>query len=167
MVRAAAKNHPSVAVVTSPHRYGDVLSAVKTGGFDLTTRKRLAAEAFQHTAAYDVAVASWFASEYAPVDASRFPDFLGATWERAHTLRYGENPHQPAALYTSGAAWSRGGRAAARQGDVVQQLHGHGRRAPCRVRPRGPLRRDHQARQPVRHRDRLERRRGAPQGARL
>ncbi|MET9035771.1 bifunctional phosphoribosylaminoimidazolecarboxamide formyltransferase/IMP cyclohydrolase [Streptomyces mirabilis] len=114
MVRAAAKNHPSVAVVTSPHRYGDVLSAVKTGGFDLTTRKRLAAEAFQHTAAYDVAVASWFASEYAPVDASRFPDFLGATWERAHTLRYGENPHQPAALYTSGA----GGLAEA------EQLHG-------------------------------------------
>ncbi|MGW1502706.1 bifunctional phosphoribosylaminoimidazolecarboxamide formyltransferase/IMP cyclohydrolase [Streptomyces mirabilis] len=114
MVRAAAKNHPSVAVVTSPDRYGDVLSAVKTGGFDLTTRKRLAAEAFQHTAAYDVAVASWFASEYAPVDASRFPDFLGATWERAHTLRYGENPHQPAALYTSHA----GGLAEA------EQLHG-------------------------------------------
>lgn len=114
MVRAAAKNHPSVAVVTSPDRYGDVLSAVKSGGFDLTTRKRLAAEAFQHTAAYDVAVASWFASEYAPVDASRFPDFLGATWERSHTLRYGENPHQPAALYTSGA----GGLAEA------EQLHG-------------------------------------------
>ncbi len=101
MVRAAAKNHPSVAVVTSPARYADVLSAVKDGGFDLAARKRLAAEAFQHTAAYDVAVASWFASEYAPVDDSSFPDFLGATYERAHTLRYGENPHQPAALYTS------------------------------------------------------------------
>src|SRR5215210_7362700 len=60
MVRAAAKNHPSVAVVTSPARYGDVLAAVKDGGFDLGTRKRLAAEAFQHTASYDVAVASWF-----------------------------------------------------------------------------------------------------------
>ncbi len=94
MVRAAAKNHPSVAVVTSPARYGDVLAAVRAGGFDLATRKRLAAEAFQHTAAYDVAVASWFASEYAPVDDSRFPDFLGATWERKNTLRYGENPHQ-------------------------------------------------------------------------
>ncbi|CAM5496511.1 bifunctional phosphoribosylaminoimidazolecarboxamide formyltransferase/IMP cyclohydrolase [Streptomyces purpurascens] len=101
MVRAAAKNHPSVAVVTSPARYADVLSAVQNGGFDLDTRKRLAAEAFQHTAAYDVAVASWFASSYAPVDESRFPDFLGATWEREHTLRYGENPHQPAALYVS------------------------------------------------------------------
>ncbi len=114
MVRAAAKNHPSVAVVTSPARYGDVLAAVKDGGFDLATRKRLAAEAFQHTAAYDVAVASWFASSYAPVDDSQFPDFLGATWERENTLRYGENPHQPAALYVSGT----GGLAEA------EQLHG-------------------------------------------
>ncbi|GGX33882.1 bifunctional phosphoribosylaminoimidazolecarboxamide formyltransferase/IMP cyclohydrolase [Streptomyces chartreusis] len=103
MVRAAAKNHPSVAVVTSPARYADVLGAVRDGGFDLATRKRLAAEAFQHTAAYDVAVASWFASSYAPVDESQFPDFLGATWERENTLRYGENPHQPAALYVDGS----------------------------------------------------------------
>ncbi|MGW3305426.1 bifunctional phosphoribosylaminoimidazolecarboxamide formyltransferase/IMP cyclohydrolase [Streptomyces sp. NPDC001073] len=115
MVRAAAKNHPSVAVVTSPARYADVLNAVQNGGFDLTTRKRLAAEAFQHTASYDVAVASWFASEYAPVDDSLFPDFLGATWERENTLRYGENPHQPAALYVDG---SGGGLAQA------EQLHG-------------------------------------------
>ncbi|MGX1314005.1 phosphoribosylaminoimidazolecarboxamide formyltransferase/IMP cyclohydrolase [Streptomyces calvus] len=114
MVRAAAKNHPSVAVVTSPARYADVLAAVQDGGFDLATRKRLAAEAFQHTAAYDVAVASWFASSYAPVDDSQFPDFLGATWERKNTLRYGENPHQPAALYVSGT----GGLAEA------EQLHG-------------------------------------------
>ncbi|MFF3344473.1 bifunctional phosphoribosylaminoimidazolecarboxamide formyltransferase/IMP cyclohydrolase [Streptomyces sp. NPDC002779] len=114
MVRAAAKNHPSVAVVTSPSRYADVLAAVRDGGFDLATRKRLAAEAFRHTAAYDVAVASWFASEYAPLDDSSFPDFLGATWERKNTLRYGENPHQPAALYTSGS----GGLAEA------EQLHG-------------------------------------------
>ncbi|MFC9083500.1 bifunctional phosphoribosylaminoimidazolecarboxamide formyltransferase/IMP cyclohydrolase [Streptomyces sp. NPDC057062] len=115
MVRAAAKNHPSVAVVTSPERYGDVLAAVRDGGFDLTARKRLAAEAFQHTAAYDVAVASWFASSYAPVDDSAFPDFLGATYERKNTLRYGENPHQPAALYVDG---SGGGLAEA------EQLHG-------------------------------------------
>ncbi|AKJ11259.1 phosphoribosylaminoimidazolecarboxamide formyltransferase [Streptomyces incarnatus] len=114
MVRAAAKNHPSVAVVTSPERYADVLSAVKDGGFDLVARKRLAAEAFQHTAAYDVAVASWFASSYAPVDESPFPDFLGATYERKNTLRYGENPHQPAALYVDGS----GGLADA------EQLHG-------------------------------------------
>ncbi|MGW7540681.1 bifunctional phosphoribosylaminoimidazolecarboxamide formyltransferase/IMP cyclohydrolase [Streptomyces sp. NPDC054770] len=115
MVRAAAKNHPSVAIVTSPARYADVLAAVADGGFDLATRKRLAAEAFQHTASYDVAVASWFASEYAPVDESQFPDFLGATWERENTLRYGENPHQPAALYVDA---SGGGLAKA------EQLHG-------------------------------------------
>ncbi|MEU6770986.1 bifunctional phosphoribosylaminoimidazolecarboxamide formyltransferase/IMP cyclohydrolase [Streptomyces sp. NPDC046759] len=114
MVRAAAKNHPSVAVVTSPERYADVLAAVQDGGFDLAARKRLAAEAFRHTAAYDVAVASWFASSYAPVDESSFPDFLGATYERKSTLRYGENPHQDAALYVDGT----GGLAEA------EQLHG-------------------------------------------
>ncbi|MFE3143721.1 bifunctional phosphoribosylaminoimidazolecarboxamide formyltransferase/IMP cyclohydrolase [Streptomyces scopuliridis] len=122
MVRAAAKNHPSVAVVTSPERYGDVLGAVRDGGFDLTTRKRLAAEAFQHTAAYDVAVASWFAEapggaadeHGAAADTSGLPEFLGATYTRKNVLRYGENPHQPAALYTS----AEGGLAEA------EQLHG-------------------------------------------
>ncbi|MFE4550984.1 bifunctional phosphoribosylaminoimidazolecarboxamide formyltransferase/IMP cyclohydrolase [Streptomyces sp. NPDC056785] len=114
MVRAAAKNHPSVAVVTSPDRYGAVLAAVEEGGFDLTARKRLAAEAFQHTASYDVAVASWFADEYAAADTSGFPDFLGHTYERKNTLRYGENPHQGAALYVDGT----GGLAEA------EQLHG-------------------------------------------
>ncbi|GAA3815212.1 bifunctional phosphoribosylaminoimidazolecarboxamide formyltransferase/IMP cyclohydrolase [Streptomyces coacervatus] len=102
MVRAAAKNHPSVAVVTSPARYADVLAAVQDGGFDLATRKRLAAEAFRHTAEYDIAVASWFASAYAPADDSQFPEFIAAALERKSTLRYGENPHQPAALYVDG-----------------------------------------------------------------
>jgi len=115
MVRAAAKNHPSVAVVTSPARYADVLAAVAAGGFDLAARRRLAGEAFAHTAAYDVAVASWFAGEYAPADDTAFPAFLGATWERENVLRYGENPHQAAALYTDG---SGSGIAAA------EQLHG-------------------------------------------
>ncbi|MEU3506812.1 bifunctional phosphoribosylaminoimidazolecarboxamide formyltransferase/IMP cyclohydrolase [Streptomyces longwoodensis] len=114
MVRAAAKNHPSVAVVTSPGRYAAVLAAVKDGGFDLAARKRLAAEAFRHTAEYDIAVSSWFASSYAPADDAQFPEFVASSLQRAHTLRYGENPHQPAALYTSG----EGGLAAA------EQLHG-------------------------------------------
>ncbi|ALV34016.1 bifunctional phosphoribosylaminoimidazolecarboxamide formyltransferase/IMP cyclohydrolase [Streptomyces sp. NPDC101209] len=115
MVRAAAKNHPSVAVVTSPDRYADVLKAAADGGFDLATRKRLAAEAFRHTAEYDIAVSSWFASSYAPAeDGSQFPEFIATSLDRAHTLRYGENPHQPAALYTSGT----GGLAEA------EQLHG-------------------------------------------
>lgn len=114
MVRAAAKNHPSVAVVTSPERYADVLAAAQRGGFDLRTRKRLAAEAFQHTAAYDVAVASWFADGYGAADDSGFPDFTGATYTRQNVLRYGENPHQGAALYVDGT----GGLAQA------EQLHG-------------------------------------------
>ncbi|MFF7096062.1 bifunctional phosphoribosylaminoimidazolecarboxamide formyltransferase/IMP cyclohydrolase [Streptomyces rubradiris] len=114
MVRAAAKNHPSVAVVTSPERYADVLAAVEDGGFDLAARKRLAAEAFRHTAEYDLAVSSWFAASYAPADDSRFPDFTGTTHTRKATLRYGENPHQDAALYVDGT----GGLAEA------EQLHG-------------------------------------------
>jgi len=114
MVRAAAKNHPSVAVVVNPARYADVLAAVADGGFALADRKRLAAEAFQHTAAYDVAVASWFADDYAAADDSAFPEFLGATYARKNVLRYGENPHQGAALYVDGS----GGLAEA------EQLHG-------------------------------------------
>jgi phosphoribosylaminoimidazolecarboxamide formyltransferase / IMP cyclohydrolase len=102
MVRAAAKNHPSVAVVVDPAAYGDVLESVQGGGFTLAQRKRLAAQAFQHTAAYDVAVASWMNAGYAAADdESQFPAWAGATWTRANILRYGENPHQAAALYVS------------------------------------------------------------------
>jgi phosphoribosylaminoimidazolecarboxamide formyltransferase / IMP cyclohydrolase len=104
MVRAAAKNHGSVAVVTSPDRYDDVLAAVAAGGFTLAERRGLAAEAFAHTATYDVAVASWMGNVLAP-DEQSFPVWLGATWDRATVLRYGENPHQSAALYRS---WNAG-----------------------------------------------------------
>ncbi|MEU5052328.1 bifunctional phosphoribosylaminoimidazolecarboxamide formyltransferase/IMP cyclohydrolase [Streptomyces sp. NPDC021096] len=114
MVRAAAKNHPSVAVVVNPARYDDVLKAVADGGFDLAARKRLAAEAFQHTAAYDVAVANWFAAGYG-ADEGPWPDFIGVSYERQQVLRYGENPHQPAALYTDGT-----GKGLA----YAEQLHG-------------------------------------------
>jgi phosphoribosylaminoimidazolecarboxamide formyltransferase/IMP cyclohydrolase len=100
MVRAAAKNHPSVAVVIDPARYGEVLAAVASGGFTLRQRQQFAAEAFRHTASYDVAVASYLGSVVAPpADGSVFPTWTGATWERANVLRYGENPHQQAALY--------------------------------------------------------------------
>jgi phosphoribosylaminoimidazolecarboxamide formyltransferase/IMP cyclohydrolase len=120
MVRAAAKNHPSVAIVTSPDRYDDVLAAVVAGGFTLAERQRLAAEAFAHTATYDVAVASWMGSVLTDTSdgpagsGGGFPAWTGATWEKAAVLRYGENPHQPAALYRH---W-RGGLATA------EQLHG-------------------------------------------
>jgi phosphoribosylaminoimidazolecarboxamide formyltransferase / IMP cyclohydrolase len=98
MVRAAAKNHPSVAVVVDPGRYADVLAAVAAGGFTLVERQRLATAAFRHTASYDIAVASWMGSVLAPED-TVFPAWVGASWERADVLRYGENPHQGAALY--------------------------------------------------------------------
>ena len=100
MVRAAAKNHPSVAVVVDPARYGDVLAAARAGGFTLAERRRLAAEAFTHTASYDIAVASWMGNVLAPTDdGTGFPAWTGASWDRSAVLRYGENPHQRAALY--------------------------------------------------------------------
>ena len=102
MVRAAAKNHGSVAVIIKPSRYADVLAALAEGGFTRDQRRHLAAEAFAHTAAYDLAVASWFAAGYAPDEIARdsgWPAVAGALWRRADVLRYGENPHQRAALY--------------------------------------------------------------------
>ena len=115
MVRASAKNHDSVAVVVEPSRYEWLLEQVKNGGFELADRRLLAAAAFRHTATYDVAVASWMGSVLAPEPAGgAFPSWAGGTWERSATLRYGENPHQAAALYVSG----RPGLAAA------EQLHG-------------------------------------------
>ncbi|MGK5531224.1 bifunctional phosphoribosylaminoimidazolecarboxamide formyltransferase/IMP cyclohydrolase [Streptomyces sp. URMC 129] len=123
MVRAAAKNHPSVAVVTDPERYPDVLAAVADGGFTLAERRRLAARAFQHTAAYDAAVAGWFAQldavEAADAEGTAegelFVEQARLTFGLERVLRYGENPHQAAALYTDGSGT---GLAAA------EQLHG-------------------------------------------
>ncbi|GAB3067158.1 bifunctional phosphoribosylaminoimidazolecarboxamide formyltransferase/IMP cyclohydrolase [Pedococcus soli] len=115
MVRAAAKNHPSVAVVTDPAAYGAVLTAVEAGGFTLGERKLLAAQAFVHTADYDNAVANWMGNVYTDTsDGTGFPAWTGATFTRAAVLRYGENPHQKAAIYRH---W-RGGVASA------EQLHG-------------------------------------------
>ena len=99
MVRAAAKNHPSVAVVVDPALDAEVLAAVDAGGIDLAARRRLAAKAFAHTAAYDTAVAQWFAQELANDPEIWWPDFAGVALQRRQVLRYGENSHQPAALY--------------------------------------------------------------------
>ena len=116
MVRAAAKNHPSVAVLVDPAGYGEALDAVAAGGFSLDQRRTLAAAAFRHTGAYDVAVATWMTEQTsgagadAGMDATdgdtavEFPVWLGQSLDRAATLRYGENPHQSAALYTDAAA---------------------------------------------------------------
>ncbi len=95
MVRAAAKNFASVGVVVSPSRYAEILDAIKIdGGLSLELRRALAAEAFAHTAAYDAAVAGWFAS-----DDAAMPAFVGLAFEKVADLRYGENPHQRGALY--------------------------------------------------------------------
>ena len=106
MVRAAAKNHPSVAVVVEPLGYDGVLAAVRAGGFTLAERKILASLAFRHTAEYDVAVASWMGETLAPEEpAQKLPAWFGRTWRRTGVLRYGENPHQQAALYSDDTAW--------------------------------------------------------------
>ncbi|CAN5622474.1 bifunctional phosphoribosylaminoimidazolecarboxamide formyltransferase/IMP cyclohydrolase [soil metagenome] len=106
MVRAAAKNHPSVAVVVDPLGYDGVLAAVRAGGFTLAERKILASLAFRHTAEYDVAVATWMGGVLAPEEpAQKLPEWYGGTWRRSAVLRYGENPHQQAALYTDDSAW--------------------------------------------------------------
>jgi phosphoribosylaminoimidazolecarboxamide formyltransferase/IMP cyclohydrolase len=98
MVRASAKNYANVAVVVSPDRYGEVLEAIELGGFTMQERAALAAQAFAHTAAYDTAVAQWMARNQ---DSAEFPDWIGGSWQRVEILRYGENPHQSAAVYRS------------------------------------------------------------------
>ncbi|MEN9710377.1 MAG: hypothetical protein RL441_369 [Actinomycetota bacterium] len=103
MVRASAKNHANMAIVVTPARYAEVIAAVQAGGFTLAQRQRLAAEAFQHTATYDVNVASWMSNVVTSTDdGSGFPNWVGATYDRQNILRYGENPHQRAAVYTAG-----------------------------------------------------------------
>lgn len=140
MVRAAAKNHPSVAVVTSPDSYAAVIEAARAEGFTLKQRRELAARAFAHTATYDLAISGWFADQLdlddvrdeldeaceTHLDASdaafleslgfaideeaeeiveaddeegEMPAFVAEAFERVDSLRYGENPHQNAAVY--------------------------------------------------------------------
>ena len=94
MLRAAAKNHAHVLVVTDPADYGPVLAAIEAGMTDDALRRRLAKKAFARTAAYDAAIAAWLGADDGPLPATLN---LGAT--RAQSLRYGENPHQDAALY--------------------------------------------------------------------
>jgi phosphoribosylaminoimidazolecarboxamide formyltransferase/IMP cyclohydrolase len=112
MVRAAAKNHASVAIVTDPARYGDVLAALDAhGSVPIGLRSALAAEAFRHTAAYDARIATELPVAMAgagvplpdwpglPGASDPFPPDLVVGLEKVETLRYGENPHQPAARY--------------------------------------------------------------------
>lgn len=112
MIRAAAKNWAAVTVVVNPAQYGGVLDELRRDGrTSPTTRRRLAAEAFAHVAAYDTAVADWFAGREASND---LPAVFTIGGPRIHPLRYGENPHQRGALYALGGPG--GGLAHATQG---------------------------------------------------
>ncbi|MEN0086256.1 MAG: bifunctional phosphoribosylaminoimidazolecarboxamide formyltransferase/IMP cyclohydrolase [Leifsonia sp.] len=101
MVRASAKNHANVAIVVSPDDYSAVIEAVAAGGTTFDQRRELASKAFAHTAAYDGAVAAWFAGQAPSTD--DFPERWEARAELKQTLRYGENSHQAAALYADPA----------------------------------------------------------------
>ncbi len=97
LVRAAAKNHNDVAIATSPEQYGEVLAQLDSlGGTSLQLREQLAADAFEHTATYDRAIADYMRGESI---AGEFPVRLNISLRRKAQLRYGENPHQRAALY--------------------------------------------------------------------
>jgi len=98
MLRGAAKNHGSVAVISQISQYDALIAALKSGGFSLAQRRALARESFRTTAEYDVSIANWFGHE------DELPDWFGRVWKRENSLRYGENPHQKAAIYSGGPA---------------------------------------------------------------
>lgn len=93
LMRGAAKNHGSVAVISSPAQYPLISQALANGGFSAEVRLRLALEAFRTTAEYDLAIATWLGA------GQEIPDWFGEIYTREHSLRYGENPHQVAAIY--------------------------------------------------------------------
>jgi len=110
MLRGAAKNHGSVAVISHLAQYDQLITAISAGGFTEAERRQLALEVFRTTAEYDLAIANWLGES----DSNELPDWFGQIWSRKSSLRYGENPHQDAAIY-SGAT----------SGIVnAQQLHG-------------------------------------------
>jgi len=112
MVRAAAKNHANVAIVVNPANYSKVLEANANGGTSLALRRELAQAAFSHTAQYDGAVANWMLGEISGDDSSGFAQQVNFGFELKNVLRYGENSHQKAALYSANAG--RGGVAQAK-----------------------------------------------------
>ena len=110
MLRGAAKNHGSVAVICQTSQYDQLLDAIKAGGFTEAERRQLALEVFRTTAEYDLAIATWLGQS----EGKDLPDWFGHIWHRENSLRYGENPHQSAAIYSGGSAGIVG----------AQQLHG-------------------------------------------
>ena len=101
MLRGAAKNHGSVAVLCQETQYEAAIAAIRAGGFTAEERKNLALQVFRTTAEYDLTIASWFGANKNGDIADL--DWLGLIWRRESTLRYGENPHQRAAIYSGGA----------------------------------------------------------------
>ena len=96
MLRGAAKNHGSIAVISSPSQYDGLIAAIKEGGFTLAQRRQLALESFRTTAEYDLTIATWLGQS------DELPHWFGRIWQRESALRYGENPHQSAAIYSGG-----------------------------------------------------------------
>ena len=110
MLRGAAKNHGSVAAICQTSQYDQLLEAIKAGGFNEVERRQLALEVFRTTAEYDLAIATWLGQS----ESNQLPDWFGQIYHRENSLRYGENPHQSAAIYSGGSAGIVG----------AQQLHG-------------------------------------------
>ena len=110
MLRGAAKNHGSVAVICQTSQYDQLLDAIKAGGFTEAERRALALEVFRTTAEYDLVIATWLGQS----EGKDLPEWFGHIWHRENSLRYGENPHQSAAIYSGGSAGIVG----------AQQLHG-------------------------------------------
>ena len=104
MLRSAAKNHESVAVVTDPATYNDILAEMRANGgaTTLATRRALALDVFRTTGAYDTAIAAWFTDQLE--GAAKFPEKMSITLAKQQDLRYGENPHQAAAFYRRSTA---------------------------------------------------------------
>ena len=109
MLRGAAKNHGSVAVVSDPAQYSLVVQALTEGGFTAEQRQRLALEVFRTTAEYDLAIATWLGAS------NELPEWFGEIYTREHSLRYGENPHQDAAIYSGASSGFDGGIVGAQQ----------------------------------------------------
>ncbi len=113
MLRGAAKNHGSVAVISNPEQYEMLYRAISNGGFTLEERTRLAMETFRTTAEYDAAIATWLGEQLEVED-----EWKAAIFHRIASLRYGENPHQRASVYSNATSWIQPGIAQA------VQLHG-------------------------------------------
>ncbi len=122
LIRAAAKNHDFVTVVTDPGQYEAVAAELEAnaGAVGLALRRRLAAAAYAHTAAYDAAIAGWLAAE----EGERLPERIAISAKRAQVLRYGENPHQEAAFYVTDGGPLDAGTALRPGVATAQQLQG-------------------------------------------